>query len=227
MPFISVLIAAYNTAKYLEQCLDSVQRQYFTDFEWLIGIDGDNEIKLLIDKIRNKYPTLKIFWAKEHQGHGAIINTLAYKATGTYLTMFESDDIMLPNYLNIVRLYCESGCLTRSRCIEFTTEPNVTIPKRETWGGIWTISKGDFITLGGYANWVNGEDDEFYTRIAKSNFKIFQHPFPSYYKRYRLDSMSNCDKFKLGSKGHKELLERIAKVERGRINPVFAKCEEI
>ena len=225
MPFISVLTAAWGTAEYLEECLDSVQSQHYTDFEWLLGIDGDRKIKELISKIRHKYPNLRVFYA-DHMGHGAIINSLAYKATGTYLTMFESDDVMFPNYLDIVRMYCEKGSLTRSLCVEFTTE-DIEIPKRETWGGIWTISEHDFKLLGGYANWVNGEDDEFYTRISKSLWKIYKHPIPSYYKRYRSDSMSNCEKFKPGSEGHKALLERISEVERGRIELIFAGIEEI
>ena len=39
-PFLSIVVPAYNVEEYLPQCVDSILRQTFTDFELLLVDDG-------------------------------------------------------------------------------------------------------------------------------------------------------------------------------------------
>ena len=37
---VSVVIAAYNTEKYIAKCLESLKQQAYTDFEAIVVVDG-------------------------------------------------------------------------------------------------------------------------------------------------------------------------------------------
>ena len=45
---ISVVIAAYNTEKYIAKCLESLQKQTYTDFEVIVVVDGATDKTLMI-----------------------------------------------------------------------------------------------------------------------------------------------------------------------------------
>ena len=58
MTKISVIIPVYNTAQYLERCLDSLLRQTLSDIEIICIDDGskDNSLEVL-EKIKKSNPT--------------------------------------------------------------------------------------------------------------------------------------------------------------------------
>ncbi len=37
---VSIVIAAYNTEKYIAKCLESLKKQTYTDFEAIVVVDG-------------------------------------------------------------------------------------------------------------------------------------------------------------------------------------------
>lgn len=43
MPTISVVVPVYNTEKYLNQCVDSILQQTFSDFELILIDDGSTD----------------------------------------------------------------------------------------------------------------------------------------------------------------------------------------
>ena len=49
MPKVSIIVPVYNVEKYLPQCLDSILKQTFTDFECICVNDGspDNSLAIL------------------------------------------------------------------------------------------------------------------------------------------------------------------------------------
>lgn len=96
---VTVLMPAYNAAKYIAEAIDSVLAQTFTDFELLIIDDGstDNtagEIK--------KFNDLRIRLIEF--GHKGISPTLNYglnEARGYYIARFDADDVCNPERLRI------------------------------------------------------------------------------------------------------------------------------
>ena len=94
---ISVIIPVYNTAKYIEKCLDSILNQTYKDIEIIIVNDGstDNSEKI-IKKYLNKYSNIKYFY-EENKGQASARNLALTKASGKYITFLDSDDYIDSN----------------------------------------------------------------------------------------------------------------------------------
>lgn len=91
-PKISIIVPVYNTEKYLEQCLDSLLAQTFTDLEIICVDDGstDNSLKILNDyKTRDERITVI---TQENQGQYAARNKGVEHSTGEWITFVDSDD---------------------------------------------------------------------------------------------------------------------------------------
>jgi glycosyltransferase involved in cell wall biosynthesis len=96
---ITVLMPAYNAAKYIAEAIDSVLAQTFTDFELLILDDGstDNtiqEIKKFSD------PRIRLIEC-EHKGIAETLNYGLNKARGYFIARFDADDICYADRLMI------------------------------------------------------------------------------------------------------------------------------
>ncbi len=92
MPRISVIIPVYNVEKYLNECLDSVIEQTFSDIEIICVNDGstDNSLDIL-----NRYSIndnrIKII-SQENAGLAPARNAGMKIATGNYIFFLDSDD---------------------------------------------------------------------------------------------------------------------------------------
>lgn len=90
----------YNTpVKYLREAIESILKQTYTDFEYLI-INDSPENKIL-DKIINSYKDPRIFYFKNKNNLGleASTNKLVSRSRGEYIAIFDHDDISLPDRL--------------------------------------------------------------------------------------------------------------------------------
>ena len=91
MPKVSIIIASYNTAKYIKQSIQSVLDQTFQDFEILIADDAssDNSIEE-IKQIKDK--RIKLYEFKENQGQFVVTNYCLQRAYGKYICILNADD---------------------------------------------------------------------------------------------------------------------------------------
>lgn len=87
MPKFSVIVPVYNVEKYIEKCIDSIEKQTFKDYEVIVVNDGtkDNSIELIKDR------KVKIINQK-NKGLSAARNTGVKHAKGEYLIFLDSDD---------------------------------------------------------------------------------------------------------------------------------------
>lgn len=102
-PQISVIIPVYNTASYLEQCLNSVCSQTISDIEVLCVDDcsKDNSLDILQQYARND-SRVNVFHHSINMGCAAARNTGMRHSTGNYLYFIDSDDWIDPGYLEEV-----------------------------------------------------------------------------------------------------------------------------
>ena len=97
MAKISLIIPVYNTAPYLPNCLESLLRQTFKDFEAICIDDGSiDECRNILQQYKQKDKRIKVL-TQENKGQGAARNNGLDHASGVYIFFLDSDD-MLPNY---------------------------------------------------------------------------------------------------------------------------------
>jgi teichuronic acid biosynthesis glycosyltransferase TuaG len=98
-PTISICLPTYNRAEYIAESINSVLNQTYTDWEMIIVDDGstDSTDKVLAYYTK-KYPKIKSVKTK-NQGIAAARNKALSLATGRYIAVMDSDDLMSPERL--------------------------------------------------------------------------------------------------------------------------------
>lgn len=102
MAEISVIIPVYNSAKYLECCLNSIDGQTFKDFEVIIIDDGSTDDSGKIAQAfaeKNKKFTVT---HTKNAGVSSARNLGLSLAKGKYVTFVDSDDLLPQNALQIL-----------------------------------------------------------------------------------------------------------------------------
>ena len=95
MPKVSVIIPAYNQAKYLRDAIDSVLNQTFQDFEIIIVDDGS--IDETHDVVFSYNHTRITYIHQKNEGSSSARNTGIIASNGNYLAFLDADDLLLPN----------------------------------------------------------------------------------------------------------------------------------
>ena len=101
-PVISVIIPVYNAEKFLQNCIQSIFAQTFTDFEVILVDDGSTDGS---GDLCDRYATSDKRIKSIHQsnfGPGIARNKGLEKAMGDYILFIDSDDIVHPKYFEIL-----------------------------------------------------------------------------------------------------------------------------
>ena len=103
---ISVIVPIYNTAKYLENCLDSIVNQTLRELEIILVDDGStDESGKIADTYAKKDQRIKVIHQK-NAGQSAARNRGIKESTGDYLSFVDSDDQIEPVfYSTLLKLY--------------------------------------------------------------------------------------------------------------------------
>ena len=99
MTSLSIIMPVYNSEKYLQAALDSLLRNWETNYELIAVIDGsrDSSLQILL-KYASKIKNLNIIELKKNQGYGNACNCGIEKAKGKYIAFFEPDDLIEDNF---------------------------------------------------------------------------------------------------------------------------------
>jgi len=97
-PKITVLMAVYNGEKCLRRTIDSILKQTFKDFEFLIINDcsTDNTLKVIHSF---KDPRIKIHNNETNKGQTISLNIGLKHAKGKYIARMDADDLAMPQRL--------------------------------------------------------------------------------------------------------------------------------
>ena len=100
---VSLIIPVYNTAAYLRDCLGSVMRQTFQDWEALVVDDGSTDGSgELCRELSQQDPRIRPA-SQENRGVSAARNQALERARGEYLFFLDSDDAIHPRLLEELR----------------------------------------------------------------------------------------------------------------------------
>lgn len=97
-PLVSVIMNCYNGEKYLNEAIDSVLKQTYTNWELIFW---DNQSTDSSKNILDSYDDQRIvyFYADNRTPLSKARNLAIEKSNGKYLAFLDSDDIWLPNKL--------------------------------------------------------------------------------------------------------------------------------
>lgn len=93
-PKITVAIAAFNSANYLSEAIESIQSQSLKDFECIVVDDGSTDrTHLVVKQISNKDNRFRLIKHPLNMGLPTARNTALNAAKGQYIIFLDSDDI--------------------------------------------------------------------------------------------------------------------------------------
>ncbi len=98
VPLVSVVIATYNTGRYLPETLESVLAQTYPQREIIVVDDGSTDdtfarIEPYVSRIR--------YLRRTHGGQAAARNAALRVAKGDYIALLDADDLWLPEKLAV------------------------------------------------------------------------------------------------------------------------------
>lgn len=99
---ISILVPCYNVEKYVCQCLDSIQRQTYTNLEVICIDDGsEDRTGAIIEEFVAADNRFRVIH-KPNTGYGDSMNMGIERCTGEYIGIVEPDDWIEPNMYKVM-----------------------------------------------------------------------------------------------------------------------------
>lgn len=121
MKLLSIIIPVYNAEKYLKDCIDSILKQSFADFELLLIDDGSIDSSgLICDSYAQKDERVKSFHL-ENGGPSRARNYGMQEANGEYIEFVDADDQLCEDSLQKLAI-----CANRNH-------PDMIIAGSEIW----------------------------------------------------------------------------------------------
>lgn len=107
-PSVSVVIPVYNRGKFVGETIQSVLAQSFRDFEIIAIDDGSTDNSLEVLRSFGDRVSVLQHPNGENRGQSAAINLGLRRARGKYIAILDSDDLWMPEKLEILVGFLES-----------------------------------------------------------------------------------------------------------------------
>ena len=194
-------MAAHNSEKYIERCINSCLSQNTTlSYEVVVTDDCSTDSTFdILNDVYNSESRLVLRKNNENLGVGFTRNVSIKHARGRYIFIMDSDDYIHPRTIDIMYYslqllpqipiaYCDYIYVDDS---EQKSSP-ICARSRPIACGL-LISKFLFAQYGLYSNASIGEEREFISRIKENNVETLHLPLPLY--RYRQHDLSITAEF--------------------------------
>lgn len=211
----SILIPTYNNGKYLLECIGSILRQEYTNYEIVIIDDhsDDNTFDLLM--LLSKFDT-RIKYYKNKKRSKGIVSALNYGITlckGKYIARMDADDLMIGNRLNEQIDFLKNNSDISAVCSGMQLINKYGLPLKQSLGNpdieksrllhlflnmythaTMTASRKVFVDYKYKKDFIYCEDYELWSRIIqKHRIKHIQniHHIYRIYDKHSSNSISN------------------------------------
>ena len=106
-PLVSILMPVYKTAPYLREAMDSMLSQSFTDYELIVLDDcSPDDAESILDIYTD--PRIVRYKGEKNAGLSNVLNVGIGRARGRYIARMDSDDVSLPERLQVQVDYLEA-----------------------------------------------------------------------------------------------------------------------
>ena len=102
---ISVIVPVFNVERYLEECLNSIQQQSYTDIEVILVNDGSTDHSKTICERYCEEDSRFYLLNQTNQGQSSARNVGVAASKGEFIAFVDSDDIIQKNYLEKLMQY--------------------------------------------------------------------------------------------------------------------------
>jgi len=114
-PTISVVMTVYNGGRYLDEAVESIRRQTFADFEFIIVNDGSTDhTSDVLRRHAKQDPRIRII-TQPNRGLVAALNAGCAAARSEWIGRMDADDVSLPDrfekQMDFLRAHPEIGAL--------------------------------------------------------------------------------------------------------------------
>ena len=105
---VSVIVPIYNVEEYLEECLESIRNQTYTNIEVILVNDGSTDGSIEIcERFCQQDNRFKLL-TQENQGLSAARNRGVKESIGEYIMFVDSDDVVKENIVEVLFFYMNS-----------------------------------------------------------------------------------------------------------------------
>jgi glycosyltransferase involved in cell wall biosynthesis len=137
-PKVTVLTTIYNGKAYLNEAIESVLNQTYSDFEFLIIDDTstDNSVEII-----NSYqdPRIRLFKNEKNIGQTASLNIGLGLSMGKYIARLDQDDVCLPK-----RLEEQVDFMQKNPAVAIVSSWEYTIDPEGNKIGVWKRTIDDY-----------------------------------------------------------------------------------
>lgn len=205
---ISIVVPIYNSEKYLDECLRSIQKQSYSNFEVICVNDGspDNSADIC-QRFVNKDKRFRLI-NQENGGVSSARNRALKEAKGEYICFVDSDDIIdnlyLENLINLAKDGSFAVCSYSRKIMNlgakarnvrhYSVKEYITniINERFEHPNIWMMLFKNSIIQTQHLDFtigcVRNEDTEFYLKYLMYEEKVASTDYKGYY--YRINESS-------------------------------------
>ncbi len=207
----SIIVAIYNRPDELDELLESLTHQSYTDFEVIVVEDGSTiPCKEVCDRYHGRLHVQ--YYSKPNTGPGPSRNFGCRRATGDYFLFIDSDCTVPEQYMQAIETAVEAQHLDAfggpdrehvsfspmQKAISYSMTSFLTTGgirgKKVRVGGVFHprsfnmgISRAVFNKTDGFAQMRFGEDVEFSIRMIEHGFRVGLIPDAFVYHKRRTD----------------------------------------
>ena len=201
MKKVTVVIPCYNDGKYIEESIQSVLNQTYSNIEIIVVDDGSTDFFTKKVLSEQSWERTKVIYST-NKGPAAARNLGIEQGSGTYILPLDADDYIAPTYIakavqaleedeNRGIVYCRAAFFDKQRG-EWDLPP-YTLRRMLVDNVIFVTAlfrKQDWITVGGFDAHIKGgmEDYDFWLSLIELGREVYQLQEVLFYYRKKKES---------------------------------------
>ncbi|MEZ0541027.1 glycosyltransferase family 2 protein [Fibrella arboris] len=179
---VSVITCVFNDERYIESSVRSILQQTHTNLEYIIVDDGSTDSTLsILQKIREEDDRIQLV-SQPNGGPAAARNTALSLATGDYIAIQDSDDLSLPERLEIqlrsigdydvissyYNIIDEDGNIMCTNLKDNDIVKNLSLGSNPLAHGTLLIRRSALLSINGYDQFYRASQDfDMYLRLIE------------------------------------------------------------